>query len=132
MSAGTQSHPCPLRFPRPGPHRCGWLAARSLAAAEVGGTKSRLLRAAVEDTTEGDRPDDQARMELPHMRLPVDGAAHRPVAAATFCRLTENAVLAEGPVSARVRALTPASSTGPRIRLVAGTPVRRQSLCQTP
>jgi hypothetical protein len=35
----------------------------------------------------------------------------RSVAAATFCGLTEKAVLAVRPVSARVRALTPVSLT---------------------
>ena len=36
----------------------------------------------------------------------------RSVEAATFCGLTEKAVLAVRPVSARVRALTPVSLTG--------------------
>jgi hypothetical protein len=46
----------------------------------------------------------------------------RSVAAATFCGLTEKAVLAVRPVSARVRALTPVSLTGPRMMPVAVTP----------
>jgi hypothetical protein len=41
----------------------------------------------------------------------------RSVAAAAFCGLTEKAVLAVSPVSARVRALTPVSLTEPRMML---------------
>src|SRR5947208_7922466 len=41
----------------------------------------------------------------------------RSVAAAIFCGLTEKAVLAVRPVSARVRALTPVSLTEPRMML---------------
>src|SRR5262245_65455730 len=42
-----------------------------------------------------------------------------------FLGVTEKAVLAVRPVSERVRALTPVSLTGPRMRLVAVTPVPR-------